>query len=120
MEIPAGCQGPYSPNLVCMLLRALYGLKPAHWQWYAKTLEFLANELVIKSYPHEPCLCVKHSEDSMMVITLYLDDLPIAGDNDSDLQQHKDQFCKRFKIQDIGEADEFLGLPITGNRPGGT
>ena len=36
MEVPAGFRDPNRPNLVCRLLKALYVLKQAPRQWYAK------------------------------------------------------------------------------------
>lgn len=44
----------------------------------------------------------------MVIFASYLDDQLIAGINDSELQLFKAELCKRFKIKNIGEADEFL------------
>lgn len=48
---------------------------------------------------------------------MYVDDKLIAGDHASESQLVKSEFCIRFKMKYLGEADRFLGLLITRNRP---
>ena len=47
-----------------------------------------------------------------MLIALYVDDLLIAGDDLAAIQQVKKDFRSKFKMKDLGEADEFLGMRI--------
>lgn len=56
MKVPAGFKDPNRPNLVFKLLNALYGLRQAPRQWYAKSHDFQENELGFKSCPHVTCL----------------------------------------------------------------
>ena len=116
MEVPAGFRDPNRPNLVCKLLKALYGLKQAPRQWYAKINTFLCDELKFTSCPYEPCLYYKHDERSMMLIALYVDDLLIAGNDLVALQRVKADFARQFKMKDLGEAAEFLGMRIVRDR----
>lgn len=51
----------------------------------------------------------------MTLTALYIDDVLIAGDNNSELQLAKAELCKRFKMKDLGETEDFLGLPIARN-----
>ena len=120
MEVPAGMRDPNRPNLVCKLLKALYGLKQAPRQWYAKIHKFLVDELGFKSCSYEPCLYIKHEGNSIMFIALYVDDLLIAGNDLAAILSVKDEFKKRFKMKDLGEASEFLGMQIKRDRDGGT
>lgn len=45
-----------------------------------------------------------------MLIALYVDDLLIALNNISELKPVKDEYLNRFKIEDLGEPQEGLGL----------
>ena len=120
MEVPAGFRDPNRPNLVCKLLKALYGLKQAPRQWYAKLHNFLVDVLGFQSCPYEPCLYVKHYGSSLLLIAVYVDDLLIASNDISSMKQVKLEFCKHFKMKDLGEAKEFLGLRITRDLTKGT
>ena len=120
MEVPAGLKDPNRPSLVCKLQKALYGLKQAPRQWYAKINSFLVDSLRFTSSPYEPCLYYKHSADSITLIVLYVDDLLIAGNDRSVVDQVKDEFKDRFKMKDLGVASEFLGIQIYRDRPNRT
>lgn len=52
----------------------------------------------------------------MTLIALYVDDLLIAGNNVPEMQRVKAEFSKRFKMKDLGDATEFLGLRIARDR----
>ena len=51
-----------------------------------------------------------------MLIVLYVDDRLVAGNDRSKMNEIKEEFKKRFKMKDLGEAKEFLGISITRNR----
>lgn len=116
MEVPAGFRDPNRPNLVCKLQKAIYGLKQASRQWYAKINSFLVDSLKFTNSAYEPCLYIKHDGNSIILIVLYVDDLLIAGNDRSMMNKVKDEFKKRFKMKDLGVANEFLGIRIIRNR----
>eukprot|EP00171_Calliarthron_tuberculosum_P001087 IDg1087t1 len=116
MQVPCGFKDKAKPNLVCKLHKALYGLKQAPRQWYAKINSFLIDELGFQSCPYEPCLYLKHDKDDINVIILYVDDLLVAGNKSSTIDKIKSVFKSRFKMKDLGRAQEFLGLEITRDR----
>eukprot|EP00171_Calliarthron_tuberculosum_P001088 IDg1088t1 len=120
MQVPSGFKDKSKPNLVCKLHKALYGLKQAPQQWYAKINSFLIDELDFQSCPYEPCLYFKHDKDDINVIVLYVDDLLVAGNKTSTIDKIKTVFKSRFKMKDLGHAQEFLGLEITRDRPNRT
>lgn len=116
MEVPAGFSDPNNPNLVCLLRKALYGLKQAPRQWYAKINCFLLDEMEFKSCSYEPCLYFKIDSGCLILIILYVDDLLIAGSNSNAVDLVKQEFSKRYKMKDLGSAQEFLGISIFRNR----
>eukprot|EP00171_Calliarthron_tuberculosum_P005917 IDg5917t1 len=120
MQVLSGSKGDSKLNLVCKPKKALYGLKQATRQWYAKINSFLVEELGFKSCPYEPCLYFQHENNDINVIVLYVSDLLIAGDKRFLIDKIKSEFKMRFKMKDLGEAQEFLGLKITRDRPNRT
>jgi hypothetical protein len=76
MEQPQGfMQESY---LVCQLKKSLYGLKQALRAWYAKMDSYLLSHNFIhcKSYPNVYML---KTDDSLLILVLYVDDLLITG-----------------------------------------
>ena len=115
MEVPEGLKDPKRPNLVCKLLKSLYGLKHAPRQWYAKIHSFLV-ELGFISSSNDPCLYTLHTSSEFMIIVLYVDDILIAGSKRASIDSIKEKFKARFEMKDMGEASEILGIEINRNR----
>ena len=66
--------------MVWRLLKTLYGLKQAPREWN-KTLDEHLNKLGYKSLISDPCVYVKKSRNSKLIIlSLYVDDTVIAFD----------------------------------------
>ena len=116
MEVPAGFQNSKNPNLVCRLCKSFYGLKQAPRQWYAKIHQFLSSELNFVSSPHEPCLYILRSYGILLVIILYVDDLLIAGNDHSELLRVNRYVSQRFKMKDLGQVKECLGIQVSRDR----
>ncbi len=115
-EIPPGFVESSNVGKVCLLHKALYGLKQAPRQWYAKINAYLVDELKFSSCSYEPCLYFRHRREDVTVIVLYVDDLLIAGDSRNVVDGVKLQLSGRFKMKDLGHAEEFLGIRISRNR----
>ena len=50
------------------------------------------------------------------MIILYVDDLLVARSKREEVDSIKDEFKKQFKMKDLGEAKEFLGMEISRDR----
>ena len=66
-------------NKVYKLNRALYGLKQASRQWYRKFHQAIG-EVGFVPYNVDTCFYNKHSEGSYLYLSLYVNDILIAGD----------------------------------------
>ena len=110
IEIPAGFVNTSNTDMVCLLHKAVYGLKQALRQWHSKINHFLVDEMNFTGCSYEPCVYFRHQEDSIMVIALYVDDLLIAGSNRSLVDSVKAESSRRYKMKDLGPAQEFLGI----------
>jgi len=96
----------HSDVLVCKLNKSLYGLKQSgrNWNW------LLHNYLCENSFTQsdaDNCVYVKHVDDKMIVIVIWVDDLIIAASNDLLLCETKSMSKDRFKIKGLGKL--FLG-----------
>lgn len=57
-------------------------------------------------------LFVKHVNDKVVVVLVYVDDLIITGDVPDEITQLKSNMCIRFRMKDLGRLSRFLGLEL--------
>lgn len=107
MEQPIG----YNDNSgkVCKLLKSLYGLKQAPRQWFRRFSEFLF-QLNFQQLGNENCIFVKHTNNSDIILVLYVDDLLIAGNDQSEVNIVIDLLKSEFEMSKAEVATEFLGI----------
>ncbi len=120
MEVPDGFKDPSRPNQVCKWLKALYGLKQAPRLWHAKIDSFLNWRAKCNSSPNDPCLYVKYTAKSLMIIALYVDDLKIADNDTAAIFWIQGELRKRFEMKDLEETQVCLGLEVSRDRPNRT
>lgn len=89
MEQPMGYVKRGSENLVCMLKKAIYGLKRARRQWHAMIDSFLVDELRFKPNDAGECLYMGTVSVAVDFIALYVDDLHIACPSMQSLEELK-------------------------------
>ncbi|XP_040950816.1 uncharacterized mitochondrial protein AtMg00810-like [Gossypium hirsutum] len=90
---------------------ALYGLKQAPRAWYSKIDEHLLNLGFVKSLL-ETTLYVKHNDTDILIVSLYVDDLLVTGNNTYHIQNFKQKMMKVFKMTDLGFMSYFLSMTI--------
>lgn len=59
-----------------------------------------------------PDVYVKYSDDKVVIIVLYVDDLIITGDHAHNIEITKDQLKQIFEITDLGLMYYFLGMQV--------
>lgn len=101
-----------SNGMVGKLERALYGLRKPPTQRFAKTNSFLVDDPDFRSSQYDPCLCTGEKGPSMVLIYLYVGDLPIGCNSIATLRWFKSSFPQRFEMTDCGEALVLLGFQI--------
>ena len=101
------------PKTVCLLLRALYGLKQSGYLWYVLFKKKLIS-MGFESMLEEPCLFINTA--LQIHIILYVDDALIASDSAAKISQFYESIKTSFPIKIIGEPNRFLGCDI--NREG--
>jgi hypothetical protein len=76
------------PNYVCRLHKALYGLKQAPRAWHDKIAECLVT-IGFHMSNADHSLYVRKSDEGIVVIMIYVDDLIVGGDNEKEIEHVK-------------------------------
>ena len=94
--------------------KALYGLKQTPKAWYSKIDEHLL-KLDFKKSLSESTLYIRNSNSDYIVVSLYMDDLFVTGNNPSMINKFKVEMMKVFEMTDLGEMSYFLGMEVQQN-----
>ncbi len=97
--------------------KAIYGLKQASRNWNLTINEWLVSEYQMEQSSADTCVYVKKIGDiQKLIVTVWVDDLIIAGSTTSIVSDFKAAIGKRFKMKDTGELKWILGMEITRDR----
>ncbi|KAL0297014.1 UNVERIFIED_CONTAM: Retrovirus-related Pol polyprotein from transposon RE1 [Sesamum radiatum] len=100
-----------TPGQVCKLKRSLYGLKQASRQWNIElTVKLQAFGFV--QCPHDHCLFLKITSTCFVALLVYVDDILLSGNSETEIAAIKSHLDTLFTIKDLGHAKYFLGLEL--------
>ena len=111
MEQPEGFVLPGNENKVCKLVKSLYGLKQAPKQWHDKFDSIILSD-GFKHNSADKCIYSKFTNNCVVIICLYVDDLLIFGTNMKGISDTKNYLASQFKMKDLGEVDTILGIKV--------
>ncbi len=94
------------------LLKSLYGLKQAPRNWHKLVVEHI-KIIGFKQCVLDNILFVKNIGEEIYLISLYVDDILIAGTDLQEVKRIKQQFTDHFEMKDMGELNYYLGMNIT-------
>ena len=109
MEQPPGFVNPDTPNHVCLLKKSLYGLKQALRAWFDRLSTFLLHLGFFCSTADSSLFILKTSSITTLIL-IYVDDILVAGNNDSFIENLLQQLSQEFAIKDLGPLHYFLGI----------
>ncbi|GAU24969.1 hypothetical protein TSUD_312040 [Trifolium subterraneum] len=104
-------------NKVYKLKKALYGLKQAPRAWYSKIETYFLCEGFQKC-PVEHTLFVKRIGNDILIISIYVDDLIVTGNNQNLITDFKMSMKKKFAMSDLGKMKFFLGVEVNQTEEG--
>jgi hypothetical protein len=107
MEMPEGFE---KREKECKLEKSLYGLKQSSRVWHKKISSFLVEEGYLQSEA-DPCVFIKHHQDCISIIALYVDDCMIFGAKEN-VDRAKSALSSQFKMKDLGEVKSIIGIQV--------
>ena len=105
--------GTDGTQLICLLQRALYGLKQSPLLWYEELTTFLRS-IGCRPLRSDPCLFV-HSATGAFVL-IYVDDLLVFAKSSAIVDQIAGLLAKKFPMKALGDVTWFLGCRIIRDR----
>jgi hypothetical protein len=115
MSQPEGFVVEREQGKVCLLKKAMYGLKQSAQNWNRKDHKVLV-ELGYKQLHHESCLYFKLGDGSIVIKALYVDDFFLFYNDKSEAKRLKKELSCNFHMKDLGSANQCLGMKIERDR----
>ena len=108
MKVPQGLACS-TPNLVCELQKALYGLRSASKEWY-KCFHIFLLSIGFKRSKVDPCVYYNGS----VYLLVWVDDILLFAVLEAEIVNVKNHLAKRFELKDLTNVNviNFLGLEI--------
>nr|GEU96267.1 putative RNA-directed DNA polymerase [Tanacetum cinerariifolium] len=111
MEAPPGFSQHFKHGEVCKLKKSLYGLKQSPRAWFGRFI------LAMKKYRYKQSnldhiLFLRHIGDRVTCLIIYVDDMIITGNDESEIKKLKEGLCAEFKMKDLGNLRYFLGIEV--------
>ena len=89
----------------------LYGLKQALRAWFEK-FSIVIFSLGFVSNSHDSALFVKCTDACHIIMSLYVDDMIITGDDIDGISVLKTELARQFKMKNLGSLRYFLSIEI--------
>ncbi|XP_070018131.1 uncharacterized mitochondrial protein AtMg00810-like [Nicotiana sylvestris] len=75
-------------------------------------------QMGFKQSHYDYTLFIREANGDTVIILMYVDDLLITGNNDKSLHDTRTQLQKKFKMKDLGELKNFLGIEFSRSKEG--
>ncbi|KAI0500673.1 hypothetical protein KFK09_018889 [Dendrobium nobile] len=109
MTQPQGFEDPSYPNHVCLLHKAIYGLKQAHRLWFATLSTYLKTQNFTLSSA-DPSFFHYNKDQIHIYILIYVDDILVTGSDPLYISSLISNLQKRFQTRNLGHLSKFLGI----------
>ncbi|XP_074556441.1 uncharacterized protein LOC141812295 [Curcuma longa] len=118
MSLPPGFEKGLDSKKVCKLNKALYGLKQSPRAWFERFGKTVISYGFLQSQA-DHTIFYKHSEKGKVAILIvYVDDIILTGDDETELAVLKKNLAKEFQIKDLGVLKYFLGMEFARSKEG--
>ena len=113
MRQPKGFEktGPDGEEMVCLLQKAIYGLKQSGARWEARLVQYLLGAGFTRC-DIDPCLYLLRRDGETLLLVVYVDDLIMASSKPELRQEVVEDLTKTFKLKDTGDLDWVFGTSI--------
>ena len=106
-------------EIIMQLEKSLYGLAQSPGIGF-HTIDPVLVDIGFVPLKFDTCVYVYNREGVRVILTLYVDDLFLAGNNAEAMAMVKSQLKQLFKMTDMREASLVLGIEINRDRQLGT
>ena len=96
---------------ICMLNKALYGLRQSPRAWYECLDDYLKSLGFMRS-KHDYCLYTLKERDEIIYLIIFVEDLLSCCKNRQNLDSIKRMLKERFQMKDLGKVSMYLGINI--------
>jgi hypothetical protein len=96
---------------VLLLLRSLYGLKQAGFEWSEELKKFFIDYGFTRSQVDQ-AIYFRRNVEEHTIITVSIDDMSVTSTRLQDIECFKAELHERFDISDLGELTWLLGLKV--------
>jgi hypothetical protein len=110
MMQPEGCED--SMELICRLIKTIYGLKQAGLAWN-KQLDKKLQARGYKRLLSDPCMYIRWDKGEFTIITVWVDDLLLFALSPRMMEEMKANIKFEWVITDLGEPWKIVGIEIT-------
>jgi len=101
----------HDSGYVCKLKKMLYGLKQIPRAWFEK-FSVVISSLGFISSSHDYALFIKCTEAGCIILSLYVDDMNIIGDDIDGILVLKTELARQFEMKDLGYLRDFMDIEI--------
>ena len=108
---------PHQPGYVCRLRKSIYGLRQSSRCWFEKFSTVLYS-LGFRPSNHDSALFIRSTSAGRILLSLYVDDMIITGDDCDGIELLKRELARCFAMKDLGLLRYFLGIEVA-NSPKG-
>ena len=118
MEQPEGYEEG-TKDMVCRLIKTIYGTKQAPREWNKEVNEFIVNELQLNRCTSDSCVYVKKSRTGkVIIVAIFVDDFTAAYDStdEGEWNQMKQKLMSKYKMKDLGDVEWILGMKVVRDR----
>ena len=113
VEMPRGYE---EPNMVCKLIKSLYGLKQSPRLWYERLAGFLLKELGLSRLHADHSIFATEDGVHGPILTVFVDDIKILDSCKGRITRIKQQLATAFRMVDMGPVSYYLGLKVERDR----
>ena len=117
MHVPQGFERFYSSNVYLLLLKTIYGLKQAAFEYWRTLLKALKTISMTRSKA-DPCVYYKWTDKGLMIWSSWVDDIMSCGHRD-DVIQGREALKQHFDLDEIGDLTEYVGCKVEYNKEEG-
>ena len=94
---------------MCLLRRAIYGLKQSPRAWFAK-FSGLLSTFGFPSCTVDPTVLTKKTKRGLIILAAYVDDIILTVSDDNDILSMNTYLQQHLSIRDLGIPRYFLGI----------